>query len=355
LKQHPVPQHISSYEFKLVGDMTLKQFFQLAGGAIAALIVYALPFPGYVKWPFILFFGALGAALAFLPIEERPLSTWIFAFLKAIYAPTKFSYNASTSEDVFAKSSNETLPTNPQAEQYLSKPAKSGLLESFETAERNFFNKVTTLFQTSGGHSVAPIPITQTEASPSQGRILSANQQESQSTNQQPNAFTQVPQPRAGFRVEEEVDIPQSQAIKAGHPNMPQVQTQVAPQTPQNDQAIRPVFSNQPAGDLSQTKQATFSQEAAPPLPPERPNTIVGQVLAMDGKIVDGAILEIKDSSKRPVRAIRSNKVGHFLTVTPLADGDYELSIEKEGYIFDSVQFKAEGKIIPPIQIKAKG
>ena len=34
LQQHPVPQHIASYEFKLIGDMTIKQFAYLAGGII---------------------------------------------------------------------------------------------------------------------------------------------------------------------------------------------------------------------------------------------------------------------------------------------------------------------------------
>ncbi|KKR52786.1 MAG: hypothetical protein UT88_C0021G0001, partial [Candidatus Woesebacteria bacterium GW2011_GWD2_40_19] len=38
MEQHPIPQNISSYQFRLVGDMTLKQFFQLAGGFLVGLI-----------------------------------------------------------------------------------------------------------------------------------------------------------------------------------------------------------------------------------------------------------------------------------------------------------------------------
>ena len=34
METHPVPQNISSYEFRLVGDMTLKQFLYLAGGIL---------------------------------------------------------------------------------------------------------------------------------------------------------------------------------------------------------------------------------------------------------------------------------------------------------------------------------
>ena len=62
MEQHPVPQHIASYEFRLIGDMTLKQFAQLAAGAILGLIIYALPMPSIFKWPFIVFFGFSGFA-----------------------------------------------------------------------------------------------------------------------------------------------------------------------------------------------------------------------------------------------------------------------------------------------------
>ena len=80
MEQHPIPQQISSYQFRLVGDMTLKQFFQLAGGFLVALIFYSIPLIGIVKWPFVIISALLGAALAFLPLEERPLERWIFAF-----------------------------------------------------------------------------------------------------------------------------------------------------------------------------------------------------------------------------------------------------------------------------------
>ena len=70
--------------------MTLKQFFQLAGGFLVALIFYSSPLLPIIKWPFIIVSAILGIALAFLPFEERPLERWIFAFFKAIYAPTLY-------------------------------------------------------------------------------------------------------------------------------------------------------------------------------------------------------------------------------------------------------------------------
>ena len=73
-----------------------------------------------------------------------------------------------------------------------------------------------------------------------------------------------------------------------------------------------------------------------------------------DGKIIEGAILEIRDLAGRPLRALRSNKVGHFMIVTSLPNGQYELKIEKEGFVFEPVTFTTEGELIPPIAIRAQ-
>ena len=101
-------------------------------------------------------------------------------------------------------------------------------------------------------------------------------------------------------------------------------------------------------------QSAQFSAEAGPPLPPTIPNVVVGQVLEGNGKIVENAILEIKDSEGRAARALRSNKLGHFMIVTPLADGIYEIITEKEGLSFETVTIEAVGQIIPAIAIWAK-
>jgi hypothetical protein len=76
-------------------------------------------------------------------------------------------------------------------------------------------------------------------------------------------------------------------------------------------------------------------------------------VVGSDGKIVEGAILEILDQSGTVQRAIKTNQLGHFMIVTPLANGKYEIKTEKEDFNFDPITFNAEGKIIPPIAIWA--
>ncbi len=100
-QQHPIPQQISSYQFRLVGDMTLKQFFQIAGGALISLLFYASNLPGLIKWPLVIFFALLGVALAFLPFEERPLQQWIIVFFKSVYSPTLYSWKKTEKPEIF--------------------------------------------------------------------------------------------------------------------------------------------------------------------------------------------------------------------------------------------------------------
>lgn len=92
MEQHPIPQQITSYEFKLVGEMTLKQFAKAAGGVILALIIHASPLVFFIKWPLIIIFAAGGLALAFVPFQDRPLEIWVAAFIKSIYSPTIYFY-----------------------------------------------------------------------------------------------------------------------------------------------------------------------------------------------------------------------------------------------------------------------
>ena len=92
MEQHPIPQQISSYEFKLVGEMTLKQFAKAAGGIIIALVINSAPLVFFIKWPLIFIFAVGGLMLAFVPFQDRPLETWLLAFLKSIYNPTMFIY-----------------------------------------------------------------------------------------------------------------------------------------------------------------------------------------------------------------------------------------------------------------------
>jgi len=287
MEQHPVPQHIASYEFRLIGDMTLKQFAQLAAGGILAIAAYALPLPSLIKWTLVIFIAFLGFAFAFLPINERPLSTWLMAFFKALFSPTEFIWKKKYKKpDVL-----ESLPqVRGNINQYpASLPYAEEEKSPLDKKEEKFLSKVDRLFQSIPQPQVIPTPAPKVQPTP-------------------------IPRPE------------------------PKI---VLPQEPKR--AKKP------------TVEAKINKELSIPEMPTRPNLIVGMVLDPNDKIVEGAILEIRDTQGTPVRALKTNKVGQFLIATPLPDGQYEIEVEKEGLSFDIINLEAKGKIIQPIEIKAKG
>lgn len=117
MEQHPIPQQISSYEFKLVGEMTLKQFLKAAVGIVIALIINSTKLFFLVKWPLMILFGGGGLMLAFVPFEDRPLETWMAAFIKSIYSPTIFTYKKKANENWLDIDLNKILQKTEEDEQ----------------------------------------------------------------------------------------------------------------------------------------------------------------------------------------------------------------------------------------------
>jgi hypothetical protein len=366
-QQHPIPQEISAYQFRLVGDMTLKQFFQVATGIVIALIIYSSGIIGIVKWPLVIISGLSGVALAFLPLQERPLDRWIVAFFRSVYSPTLFFWKKTETTPVLYQEATVAAPQVPAAiptppvapievvptvtvtepvpeaprpplpekkevgvpEEKLLKvkePHPSAeepgltIFPSLEEAEKSFLSKVSSLFSFAAS---MPLP-----SEKEGGRPKAPRPEEIKIKHPKPLKVHAKPEPH-------EEEEPKEEVVES----VPLV-------------AVSPTFGAPPP-KLAETL-AQFSKDAAPPFPPSLPNVIVGQVMDRDGKIIEGAILEIKDAQGHPVRALRSNKLGHFMTVTPLPNGNYEMSIEKNGFTFEPFSFLAKGELIPPIAIKSK-
>ena len=130
MEQHPVPRNISSFQFHLVGDMTLRQFLYLAGGAVCGfLIIKFFPLSGLLKWPMAAVFTFGGLAFAFLPIQERPLDKWLLAFIKSINSPTQYLWQKEAHiPDVLLKSYyTSVIKTLPQSHQQAHTEAKKKL------------------------------------------------------------------------------------------------------------------------------------------------------------------------------------------------------------------------------------
>lgn len=88
-KKHPVPQNVMDVEFKVVGDMSLRQLFYLILGFSSAYIAWRLAIPDIWRWAFAILFSVLGVAIAFIPFQERGLDKWVVIFIKSMFAPTQ--------------------------------------------------------------------------------------------------------------------------------------------------------------------------------------------------------------------------------------------------------------------------
>jgi len=89
---HPIPRQITTFEFKLIGFLTLKQFIYLVIFIPAGYLAYALfPLP-LLNILVGIMVGGIGFALAFVPVNDRPLEIWIRNLIKRLTSPTQYFY-----------------------------------------------------------------------------------------------------------------------------------------------------------------------------------------------------------------------------------------------------------------------
>ena len=92
MDQHPIPRQITTFEFKLIGFLTLKQFLYLVASisvAIALFFVFPIPFINIILAGLAVL---IGVVFAFIPIYDRPAEQLFKDFLNAICSPTQFVY-----------------------------------------------------------------------------------------------------------------------------------------------------------------------------------------------------------------------------------------------------------------------
>jgi hypothetical protein len=334
MQQHPVPQPISSYEFHLVGDMTLRQFGKLAAGVILALIVYAIDPPGFIKWLLIFLFVGLGAGSAFVPFEGRPIDTWIMAFFKRIYSPTQYVWKQGGAIQTIPSITEEANQKTPDFQSSIN-PALKIKVPAFHMPTLSL-KKTASLFKTKEEAKTEILPIKELPKEPPkepQTIVLSRTPAQLSPLGSQAKTF-------------------QASAQQPNQNVLPTPFTQTTVLKPPATPAV-PKFT--PPQKVSQpTVEAKFVPQAIIPATPTLSNLLVGFVHTPDGKIVENAILEVRDPDGNPVRAFKTNKLGQFRSATPLSSGSYEIETEKEGFRFDIIKVELKGEILSPIEIVSR-
>lgn len=115
MEQHPVPQHIASFEFKLFGNLTVRQFTTLAIPMSVAAAIFFSQLTPYLRIPLAGAFALLGLFAALVPIGGRPFDKWVVAFIKAVLSPTQRMW---TKEPAMPQFLNIVIKT-PQSEDHV--------------------------------------------------------------------------------------------------------------------------------------------------------------------------------------------------------------------------------------------
>jgi len=92
MERHPIPRQITTFEFKLIGFLTLKQFLYLiAFILVGAVLFFIFPIP-IINVVMAVGTALIGVVLAFVPIYNRPADQVFKDFINAIRSPTQFVY-----------------------------------------------------------------------------------------------------------------------------------------------------------------------------------------------------------------------------------------------------------------------
>lgn len=362
MEPHPIPQNVTSFEFRLIGDMTLKQFFYLGVGLGTAYLLYAIAYFSYpiIVLPLILISALLGVAFAFLPIFDMPLDHWVKAFFHAVYSPTKGQWKTKftakqkmTPDDPFFKNRLQT---------YLS---SIGL--NLNTWDNEPKPQTTKVIFSKPVANIQPIPPTSITPSklPStkelsklvemarqtqvlQTKIADTEKLIKQMTTEGKSA--EVPQVSTNLQNL----IAQTEELYKKTSEMNKTTTSLTPEPQLPPQVISqpitiPIQAIAPKVEVVKE----LSHQQASIVLTSSPNVINGIVSDTAGNYIENVIVIIHNSEGIPVRALKTNKLGQFVGSTPLPAGVYTVTLEKEGYSFQTLQLTLENSTLAPIAIIA--
>ncbi|MBI3103486.1 PrgI family protein [Candidatus Daviesbacteria bacterium] len=336
MEPHPIPQNVTTFEFHLIGDMTLKQFMYLAAGSTIAYVLFVFVSSAYplIAWPLIVISASLGFAFAFLPINSRPLDYWLGAFLKAVYSPTKRVWqknNKTAVNDPLFGSRFVTYVSGlypPAPAEATTVPSQAVIPpEPIPTADD--LKKTVDLAKEAQN---LQWKIIQTE------RTLSHIREEAQKPKPIPVDYSgQVNQVLADLQnlvnqasqIKQQLETVGEEELKSQTIPVPMAKPEVKVITPQKSKA-------------TQIALTSF------------PNVINGIIKDARGNSLEGVVVVIYDKEGLPVRALKTNKLGQFSGATPLPNGTYKIELEKDTFGFDVLQIELTGQVISPLTITAK-
>lgn len=407
MDQHPIPQNVTGFQFKLIGSMTVKQFGYIAVGVIAAAITYYIPIHGifavFLKILLIPFFGAVGPIFAFIPIDGRPIDVMAGNFMKALFSPNQYIYRKGNKQFSFSTISLSRPHTNVQTGQdahatpkqkmvnergrelqkLLIKGSEHKIKNAQDVREAAFLNSI---LQSSPAVSAPPpsSPAAQNPILPEKPPVpIKAENKPSPvppAANPTPEMLSEkeaVLKKQLEFAAQQEAIVKSPNDTASAHQKTLELEKQVAEIHNQKQLLEQEItqLKNQLLAQQAPAVPIAKKDVAKTPPPnqttphvrsvpkdmnkslglfmPDTPNVVSGMVKDSRGNVLPNILVEIKDKSGNPVRAFKTNSLGNFASATPLPAGTFTITLEdlKKQHTFDSIQITTNDQIMLPIEI----
>ncbi len=368
MREHPLPQDVTGYQFHIVGNMTLKQFVEIGVGCVIGFFIYTTNLLPFIKWPLIGVTVAMGAFAAFIPFEERPFDHWIITFFKVIYKPTKFFWKRKPKIPDYFLYESKDLPQLP-VEVDLT-PARRQRIHDFITSinqatpEQDPYEEYV---QQRAGEIISSFAFITAQ----QTQIVKRTQKPTltvrvrdlmpEEKEESVNAINPVgrmtgmsKKALAASQVAANIAIPTIENVgvqRTSNVGLNETETNVAGVS-SGAAYIEP--TKQTAKLDEKITQTIFNTDLPFPSTPTQPNKPVGMVLGPNNELLAGAIVEITTTDGVVVRAVKSNSLGQFFITTPLQNGNYIMRVEKDGFNFDQQQLNLNNQILKPIEVRAR-
>ena len=337
MENHPIPQDITGFKFKLIGSITIKQFLYLLAGGALALIIYLLPGSIALKLPFMLTFFGIGASLAFLPIEGRPMDTMLVNFIRALPSENQYIYKkrgVNFAHYAFLQPPQPTAQVKEGSDVKNDSDTKRSLLlnqlrahyDRPDEKEAVFLKNIKGYFDTEKVNNIRVTDLTPNDALPQnevEEKIEPVTQQVA------PTQTTTEPHPI----VAEMTPMPQFVPLENTTPV----------------ESITPVDTNSNARTVIPESQL----RAGFPTLPDVPNVILGIVKDPRGRVLPNILVEVIDQNNIPVRAFKTNALGQFASATPLPAGTYRVFFDdaQKVHEFEATEITLTNQIFNPLEI----
>lgn len=369
MDNHPIPQDVTGFKFRLIGTITVKQFAYILVGGIPAYLIFLTPLPFLVKLPLMIIFGALGFGLAFIPIDGRPMDLMLTKFLKAIPADNQYIYRKKGADislfipSTHAQQKKEQKATTFQHQtaalpQFLPTPP----LE-LEEDENEFVQKVQSIFEdstlpaTSSTNPTLPTTATDTGEQHSTPTTSTTAPSVSQSSLESPAVDSGPVETTLGHEQTVSSENPSIQPLTT---EQPPAASSTLPSLKQDTGIEMTIQSPALQGNTLLTKSPRVkiltgqaAVESGFPTIPDTGNVLLGILKDPREKALENMLVEVYDEHDNPVRTFKTNALGQFRSATTLPSGDYTIKFEdiKKTHEFDTIKVHLDGSVFLPIEV----